>query len=67
MGPAFAETVAEMPQAAGGVIGTLHSVSRKHLPNYLNEFEFRWNTRKLVPMGLRVSSSMTTLSINSPV
>jgi len=30
-----------------GVMGTFHSVSRKHIPNYLNEFEFRWNTRKL--------------------
>ena len=30
-----------------GVMGTFHTVSRKHLPNYLNEFEFRWNTRKL--------------------
>jgi transposase-like protein len=30
-----------------GVMGTFHSVSRKHLQNYLNEFEFRWNTRKL--------------------
>ena len=30
-----------------GVMGTFHSVSRKHLPNYLNEFEFRHNTRKL--------------------
>ncbi len=30
-----------------GVMGTFHSVSRKHLPNYLNEFEFRYNTRKL--------------------
>jgi transposase-like protein len=29
-----------------GVYGTFHSVSRKHLPNYLNEFEFRFNTRK---------------------
>ena len=29
-----------------GVMGTFHCVSRKHLPNYLNEFEFRWNTRK---------------------
>ena len=28
-------------------MGTFHSASRKHLPNYLNEFEFRWNTRKL--------------------
>ena len=30
-----------------GVMGTFHSVSKMHLPNYLNEFEFRWNTRKL--------------------
>ena len=30
-----------------GVMGTFHSISRKHLPNYLNEFSFRWNTRKL--------------------
>ena len=28
-------------------MGTFHSVSKKHLSNYLNEFEFRWNTRKL--------------------
>ena len=37
-----------------GVMGTFHSVSRKHLPNYLNEFQFRWNTRKLDD-GQRVS------------
>lgn len=30
-----------------GVMGTFHSVTRKHLQNYLNEFEFRWNTRKM--------------------
>jgi len=30
-----------------GVMGTFHSISRKHIPNYLNEFEFRWNTRKV--------------------
>jgi transposase-like protein len=30
-----------------GMMGTFHSVSRKHLPNYLNEFQFRWNTRKM--------------------
>lgn len=30
-----------------GVMGTFHSVSRKHLPNYLNEFAFRWDTRHL--------------------
>ncbi len=28
-----------------GVMGTFHSVSKKHLPNYLNEFEFRHNLR----------------------
>ena len=38
-------------------MGTFHSVSRKHLPNYLNEFEFRWNTRKLDD-GERVSSAI---------
>ncbi len=30
-----------------GLVGTFHSVSKKHLPLYLNEFEFRWNTRNL--------------------
>jgi len=30
-----------------GVMGTFHSVTRKHLPNYLNEFEFRHNTREM--------------------
>lgn len=29
-----------------GVYGTFHSISRKHLPRYLAEFEFRHNTRK---------------------
>jgi transposase-like protein len=40
-----------------GVMGTFHSVSRKHLPNYLNEFQFRWNTRKLDD-GQRVSQAI---------
>ena len=40
-----------------GIMGTFHSVSRKHLPNYLNEFEFRWNTRKLDD-GERVSRAI---------
>jgi hypothetical protein len=40
-----------------GVMGTFHSVSRKHLPNYLNEFQFRWNTRKLDD-GERVSRAI---------
>ncbi len=29
-----------------GIFGTFHHVSEKHLPRYLREFEFRWNTRK---------------------
>ena len=29
-----------------GVIGTFHSVSKKHLPLYLAEFDHRYNTRK---------------------
>jgi transposase-like protein len=40
-----------------GVMGTFHSVSPKHLPNYLNEFQFRWNTRKLDD-GQRVSRAI---------
>lgn len=30
-----------------GAMGTFRSVSRKHLQNYLDEFQFRWNTRKI--------------------
>ena len=30
-----------------GVVGSWHNVSREHLPKYVNEFAFRWNTRKL--------------------
>ena len=43
-----------------GVMGTFHSVSRKHLPNYLNEFQFRWNTRKMND-GQRVSAAIKTI------
>jgi transposase-like protein len=28
-----------------GILGTFHHVSQKHLPRYLREFEFKWNTR----------------------
>ena len=40
-----------------GVMGTFHSVSRKHLPNYLNEFEFRVNTRT-IDDGERVTKAI---------
>jgi transposase-like protein len=40
-----------------GVMGTFHSISRKHLPNYLNEFQFRWNTRKMDD-GQRVAAAI---------
>lgn len=35
-----------------GLIGTFHHVSEWHLPRYLAEFSFRWNTRK-IPDGER--------------
>jgi transposase-like protein len=40
-----------------GVMGTFHSLTRKHLQNYLNEFEFRWNTRKMDD-GQRVQAAI---------
>ena len=40
-----------------GVMGTFHGVSKKHLPNYLNEFEFRFNTRN-VDDGTRVVAAI---------
>ena len=40
-----------------GVMGTFHSVSKKHLPKYLNEFEFRHNTRR-VDDGTRVTATI---------
>ena len=43
-----------------GIMGTFHSVSKKHLPNYLNEFQFRWNTRKMDD-GERVSRVVKSL------
>jgi transposase-like protein len=29
-----------------GIIGTYHNVSKKYLPLYLNEFQWRFNHRK---------------------
>lgn len=40
-----------------GVYGTFHSVSKKHLANYLNEFEFRYNTRQLTD-GERIAKAI---------
>lgn len=30
-----------------GLVGTFHHVSKKHLQRYLDEFDFRWSTRKI--------------------
>lgn len=30
-----------------GIFGTFHHISDRHLPKYLREFEFRWNTRDI--------------------
>lgn len=30
-----------------GLMGVYHAVSKKHLPRYLGEFDFRWNTRRM--------------------
>lgn len=40
-----------------GVMGTFHSVSQKHLGNYLSEFEFRHNAR-WIDDGQRISKAI---------
>lgn len=40
-----------------GVHGAWHNVSREHLPKYVNEFAFRWNTRKLTD-GARMAAGI---------
>jgi transposase-like protein len=47
-GDAFTNTVeSSFSLLKRGVIGTFHSVSRKHLPLYVGEFDHRWNHRKV--------------------
>jgi hypothetical protein len=29
------------------VFGALHSISEAHLPRYIAEWDFKWNTRKM--------------------
>src|SRR5208282_2278732 len=41
-----------------GLIGTFHHVSERHLPKYLREFEFRWNSRKATD-GERTAKAIT--------
>lgn len=41
-----------------GVYGTFHSVSKKHLQRYCDEFQFRWNNRK-IDDGARVVVALT--------
>lgn len=40
-----------------GVYGSWHHISKEHLPKYVNEFEFRWNTRKDTD-GKRLSKAL---------
>lgn len=40
-----------------GVHGAWHNVSREHLHRYVNEFAFRWNTRKLTD-GARMETAV---------
>jgi transposase-like protein len=40
-----------------GLYGTFHSVSKKHLHRYINEFAFRWNTRQVTD-GERITQAI---------
>jgi transposase-like protein len=44
-----------------GLIGSFHHVSRKHLPRYLAEFDFRWNLRK-TPDGARFAEAVKAVA-----
>jgi transposase-like protein len=47
-GDAFTNTVeSSFSLLKRGVMGTFHSISKKHLPLYLAEFDHRWNHRKV--------------------
>ncbi len=47
-GDAFTNTVeSSFSLLKRGVMGTFHSVSEKHLPLYLAEFDHRWNLRNV--------------------
>ena len=39
------------------LIGTFHSVSRHHLPRYLDELSYRWDTRHMTD-GLRTAKAL---------
>lgn len=40
-----------------GIYGTFHAVSKKHLHRYIDEFAFRWNTRKVTD-GERIAQAI---------
>ena len=40
-----------------GIDGTFHAVSKKHLHRYVNEFGFRWDTRK-IDDGARIAQAI---------
>jgi hypothetical protein len=40
-----------------GLYGTFHAVSKKHLHRYVNEFQYRWNTRHCSD-GERISQAI---------
>jgi transposase len=53
--------------AKNGIRGVYHSVSRKHLQSYLNEYVFRYNHREdPVPMFKLVLSPIRHLPVESP-
>jgi hypothetical protein len=39
------------------VFGTHHSISEAHLPRYLAEWDFKWNTRKMTD-GERAATAL---------